>query len=101
MKRPPTPPDPRRSAIAKQNRAKRKGLTAEGRERLRQSALKHQPWRFSTGPRTPEGKAKMAANAKRLQKGPRSVLEIRTDLADIRNLLREMREVRGLVVCGR
>ena len=98
MKRPPTPPDPRRSAIAKQNRAQRKGLTPQGRERLRQSALKHQPWRFSTGPRTPAGKAQMRANAKRRQKGLRSVREIKRDLADVHALLREMREVRGLAV---
>ena len=97
MKRP-TTPDPRRSEIARRNRAKRKGLTPEGRERLRQSALKHKPWRFSTGPRTPEGKAQMAINAKRRQKGPRSVREVRADLADVRALLREMRASRGLAV---
>jgi hypothetical protein len=41
----------------------------------------------------------MAINAKKRQKGPRSVREIKRDLADVRNLLREMREVRGLAVC--
>jgi hypothetical protein len=98
MEQPPTTPDPRRSEIARRNRAKRKGLTPEGRERLRQSALKHRPWRFSTGPRTPEGKTQMAANAKKRQKGPRSVREVKRDLADVCDLLREMREARSLAV---
>ena len=47
----------------RRNWAKWKGLTAEGRERLRQTALRNEPWRFSTGPRTPEGKARSRANA--------------------------------------
>ena len=50
-------PNPRRVAAGKRNRAKRKGLTPEGRGKLRQSALRHKPWRFSSGPKTPEGKA--------------------------------------------
>ena len=89
-------PDPRRSAIAKANRAKRKGLTPHGRERLRQSALKQRPWRFSTGPRTPTGKAKVALNGKRRQLGIRSIREIKADLADVRSLLREMCDGRTL-----
>ena len=53
-------PNPKRVAAGRLNRAKRKGLTPEGRERLRQLALKHQPWQFSTGPRSAAGKAKVA-----------------------------------------
>ena len=41
----------------------RKGLTPAGRERLRRAAARNRPWRFSTGPRTPEGKARSRANA--------------------------------------
>jgi hypothetical protein len=88
-------PDPDRVAAARRNRAKRKGLTPEGRERLRQSALKNQPWRFSTGPRTPEGKAKMIQNGKKRQLGPRSVREVRADLAGLRSLLLDMQTTRG------
>jgi hypothetical protein len=76
---------------------KRKGLTPEGREKLRQSALLHQPWLFSTGPRTPAGKARAALNGKHRQLGIRSVREIKADLAEVRSLLREMRDGRALV----
>jgi hypothetical protein len=75
---------------------KRKGLTPQGREKLRQSALLHQPWRCSTGPRTPTGKAKVALNGKRRQLGIRSIREIKADLADVRSLLQEMRDGRTL-----
>jgi hypothetical protein len=49
-------------AAGQRNVQLRSGLSAEGVERVRAAALAHQPWRFSTGPRTPEGKAKSAAN---------------------------------------
>jgi hypothetical protein len=65
-------------------------LTPAGREKLRQSALKHRPWRFSTGPRTPEGKAKVALGGKRRRKEPMSVRELRNELRDIRALLAGM-----------
>jgi hypothetical protein len=86
-------------AAGRINREKRKGLTAEGRERLRQAALANRPWRFSTGPRTPEGKARVAQNGKALQQGPCSLREIRRNLIDLHGLVREMREGRKLVGC--
>ena len=70
-------PNPRRVAAGRRNWLKRGPLTAAGRERLRQSAIKNQPWRWSTGPRTPEGKAKVAANGRKHQKGAKSVRELR------------------------
>ena len=70
---------------------KRKGLTPEGREKLRQAALATQPWKLTKGPTTPEGKARSAANGKKRQLGPRSVREIRADLAGLRDLLGQMR----------
>lgn len=45
------------------NLLKSKGLTPEGRERLRQAARRNRPWEHSTGPRTPEGKARCSLNA--------------------------------------
>jgi hypothetical protein len=87
-------PNPRRVAAGQRNRARRKGLTPAGRERLRQAALKHRPWRFSTGPRTAAGKANVAASCKARQKGPRSVRELRRDLAELRALMAEMRACR-------
>lgn len=89
-------PNPRRVAAGRRNRALRKGLTEEGRQRLRESALLHQPWTHATGPRTPAGKARSAANGKRRQLGPRSVREIKRDLAALRGLLEDMRSARRL-----
>jgi hypothetical protein len=91
-------PNPRSVAAARCNRATRKGLTPEGRERLRQAALQNRPWRFSTGPRTPEGKAQMVLNGKKRQLGPRSVREVRADLAGLRALLQDMRAAQAAVM---
>ncbi len=77
------------------NRAKRRGLSADGRERLRQAALANQPWEHSTGPKTIEGKAASAGNGKARQKGPRSVRELRAEMASIRDLVGQMQAMRG------
>jgi hypothetical protein len=76
---------------------KSKGLTPEGRERLRQAALLHRPWRLTTGPRTPEGKARVATASRARRNGPLSVRELRAELTDLRALATEMREGRQLV----
>jgi hypothetical protein len=89
--------NPKRVAAGRRNRLMRRGLTPEGRERLRQTAFKHQPWRFATGPRSVEGKARSAANGKKRQKGAKSVREIRAELADIGDLVRQLRELRRTV----
>jgi hypothetical protein len=89
--------NPRRVAAAKLNRAKRKGLTAAGKEKLRQTAFQNQPWRYSTGPKTPKGKARSALNNKVQQKGPLSVRELRAEMAGLRQLALEMREGRQLL----
>lgn len=86
--------DPTRSATAKRNRAKRKGITPEGREKLRETALRNQPWKFSTGPRTAAGKARVARNGKLRQIGARSVRELHADLAELRMMATALRESR-------
>jgi hypothetical protein len=80
----------------RENRKKRGPLTPQGRLRLRQAALENRPWRFSTGPRSPEGKARVALNGRTTQKGPVSVRQLRAQLAELRVLIREMREGREL-----
>jgi hypothetical protein len=90
-------PNPRLVEAGRRNRAKRKGLTPEGRERLRQLAIQHQPWNSSTGPRTPEGRAKIAASNKARQKGSISITAIRAELAEFRNFMAEMRQARGSI----
>ena len=87
----PRPKNPKRVAAGRRNRALRQGLTEAGRQRLRESALLHKPWEHATGPRTPAGKTRSAANGRKRQLGPRSVRQIRRDLADLRGLLQDMR----------
>src|SRR5262245_41193033 len=103
MSKPPPsdPPNPRRAAAGRQNRAKRRGLTPVGREKLRRAAQRHQPWRYATGPRTAEGKATAARNGKARQKGPQSVRDLRAALAPLRDLLRALQESRAAVDANR
>ncbi len=88
-------PNPRRVAAGRRNRLKRRGLTEEGRAKLRQSALANQPWAHSTGPRTPEGKARTARNGKLRQKGVVSLRELRRELTQLNQMIRAMADVRG------
>src|SRR5258705_13661146 len=89
-------PNPRRVEAGRRNRAMRKGLTPEGREKLRQLALEHEPWRHSTGPRTPEGKARICVSNEARQKGPLGIAAIRAELAGYRSLMGAMREARAM-----
>lgn len=89
-------PNPKRVAAGAHNRARRGPLTEQGRQRLREAILRTRPWEHSTGPRTAEGRARASANGKKRQLGPRSIREIRADLADLRELLRSMRESRSM-----
>ena len=99
MSKKPNPlPNPRRVAAGKRNRLKWPGLTAAGREKLRQTALANKPWLRSTGPRTREGKTKSAANGKLRQKGPISVRSLRKELADVTELIEQMSRIQNLVI---
>jgi hypothetical protein len=91
---PSQPPNPRRVAAGKRNRQKRKGLSPEGRERLRAGALARRLWEHATGPRTPEGKARSARNGQaRAQSGP-SVRAVHRTLAGLSRLAAEMAAAR-------
>jgi hypothetical protein len=76
------------------NRRLRRGLTPEGRERLRQAALAGRPWRFATGPRTTAGKARVAENGKRRLGGEPSAREVRRQLAALTGLAADMAALR-------
>jgi hypothetical protein len=86
--------NPKRVLAGRLNRAKRKALTPEGIERLRQAAIAHRPWEHSTGPRTPEGKTKVAANGRSKQKGPESVRAAKRNVAALGQLLEAMTAAR-------
>jgi hypothetical protein len=87
--------DPRRVAAAIRNRQKWKGFTPEGLKRVREAMLRFKPWRFSTGPRTPEGKARVAENGRR-----RKINAI--SQGEMRRLMAEAGEVvDGLAACRR
>jgi hypothetical protein len=91
-------PNPRRVAAGKRNYRKRRPLTAETREKLRRAAIKGRPWERTPGPRTPEGKAKIALNGKKRQKGGKSLRERRAETAGISALIKNMVNVRKNLV---
>lgn len=86
--------NPRRVAAGRRNRALRRGLTDAGRERLRESASRFQPWRFATGPKSDEGKRQVARNGKARQVGQLSFRERRALLAELTADLREFEQLR-------
>lgn len=64
---------------------------------MRELALQHRPWTHSTGPRSPQGKARIAASNRARLNGAESVAAIRAELADYVGFMAEMRETRGMV----
>ena len=93
-------PNPRRVTAGRMNYMKRKGLSSDGRERLRQAALCNRPWIRSTGPRSAAGRAQAAINGKRRQVGPVSTRELKAELAAVRSLVRGLRGLRLELVKG-
>ncbi len=83
-----------RQIAGRLNRLKRKELTAAGRERLRQAALRDRPWVFSTGPKTAAGKARSAANGKSRQTRELSGREAAAGLAEVTDLVHSLAELR-------
>ena len=84
-------PSEKRILAGRRNRQLRGELTPQGREKLRKCALEHQPWRFSTGPTSPEGKKKASLNGKVRQSGPKSVREVKAETSVLWFLIEEMK----------
>lgn len=72
---------------------KSRKITPEGRKRLRAAAMATRPWEKSTGPRTPEGKAKAARNSRGNREG-KSARELRAELAGVFSLINQMAATR-------
>ena len=87
-------PNPKRVAAGRRNRLKRRGLTAAGRQRLRDAALRNRPWQYSTGPRTAAGKARAALNGKLRQVDEVSVREVRGELSGLNSVLEQLAALR-------
>lgn len=90
-------PNPKRVAAGKLNWLKRKGVTDAGREKQRRVALEHEPWKHSTGPRSPKGKAQSVINGKVRQKGNLSTSERQDKVAEVNKLAKEMKSTRDLL----
>lgn len=95
--KPQLPPNPKRQAAGRRNRALRGELTPSGIERLRAAALSSRPWLSSTGPRTAAGKARSATNGASRQIGP---VSIRLAKAIAKAVQSQVLEMRGVVDRG-
>ena len=93
-------PNPRKVRAGRLNQLKWKGFTPEGVQRLRETALRNKPWQYSTGPRTPEGKARSGMNGRHLPAGAISKADVERKLAEVNQLLKGMAACRALVSGG-
>ena len=84
--------NPKRVLAGRSNRMKRGPLPLESIYRMRDAINRNKPWKRSTGPRTPAGKAKVARNGKVRQMNSRSIREIRADICGIMCLIEANRE---------
>ena len=84
----------RRAAAGRINRSLRRGLTEAGRQRLRESALRSQPWKFAIGPKSATARRQSARNGKVRQIGILSVRECRALTAELTADLSHLRQIR-------
>jgi hypothetical protein len=93
----PRAPSPRRVAAGRRNHSLRGPHTAEERTRLREAALRNQPWRHASGPRTPAGRAQAAVNGRKRQAGPVSRRQLQAGIdavfAEIAELWQKCRDI--------
>lgn len=68
----------------------KKVFSPETIAKWRANALRNQPWKHSTGPKTPEGKARVALNGKSRQRGELSYRETFKLAKEIRQAVREI-----------
>ena len=84
--------NPKRVLAGRSNRMKRGPLPLESIYRMRDAINRNKPWKRSTGPRTPAGKAIVARNGKVRQINSRSIREIRADICEIMSLIEANRK---------
>ena len=65
---------------------------------MRLAALANRPWEHSTGPRTPEGKSRSAANVKIRWAGLGSACEVKALVSGADELLARLVEARKLIL---
>jgi hypothetical protein len=90
-------PESSRSAGPSQSEPARRGLTPEGRERIRATVLANRQWERSTGPRSPAGKKRSALNGCTSQRGEKSRRALQKELTSLLfALIHEMERTRRL-----
>ena len=92
--------NPKRVAAGRRNAALRRPWTDEARQRQRERCLVTKPWKASTGPRTHQGKSRVAANGIRHKPDPESVRQLQKQLAGQYGFLGMMQTMRRQLMAG-
>lgn len=88
------PKNPLRVAAGRMNVRLRRPWSEGDRSRQRKNAVSRQPWRHSTGPTTPDGKLRSAANGHKHVCRPGSRREAQRSVLDVHDMIAAMREMR-------
>jgi len=89
---------PKRLTTGRLTQLKPYRLTPEGRQRLRESTLRHKPWKHATGPKTPEGKARAAQNGRYRQHGELSRRQLEREMAEVGSVLAGLVAIRQMLL---
>ena len=92
--------NPRRQAAGRQNGPMRGPLSEAARARLREATLKHQPWRFTTGPITEAGKKRSSDYGRWRQSGLISQRELKRFVAGTFGLVGNAAALRKSILQG-
>lgn len=90
--------NPNRVAAGRRNRQLRGPITAAGREKLRQAALKNKPWEHATGPRTCLGKTRSAANGQQQKRSEHSRRALRAMAQDAQEIVAQLSRLRKAIM---